>query len=368
MTSDRAQNPTNFTTTRKRAALLESQRRVLECIATGAPLDDVLLTLVRLVEEQAGDMRCAVLLADPDQTRLRFVAAPNFPEDLKEGMEPFLVIAPNMASCGTAAYLRRPVYTRDTATDPLWEKARQIALRNGVRASWSTPVVSDDSRVLGTFAMYYGEPRLPGDEHLQLIDMAVQMARVAIEAKEDNDLLRFAFDNGPRAMVITDVDGRIVRANHEYARQLGYTAAELRGKSIREMTDGDDNVPIAQEILETDKEVATDRRYRTRDGSTFWGRERSSVRRDSSGKPCYVVRDVHTMSGIHDDPLGRLSRRERQVLELVVAGRKSKDIAAKLGISPASVYTYRSRIMLKLGIEDLPGLVRFAIRHGIATV
>jgi DNA-binding NarL/FixJ family response regulator len=69
-----------------------------------------------------------------------------------------------------------------------------------------------------------------------------------------------------------------------------------------------------------------------------------------------------------DDPLGRLSRRERQVLELVVAGRTSKEMAAELAVSPATVDTYRSRIMLKLGIDDLPSLVRFAIRHGVAKV
>src|SRR5258706_9811483 len=157
---------------RLRAALLESQRRVLERIASGAPLEEVLETLVRLIEEQAGDMRCAVLLADAGQQRLRFVAAPNIPEDYRLGMEPYLRIAPDMGSCGTAAYLRQPVYTRDTATDPRWEGCRHFAVRNGLRAIWSTPILGDDNAVLGTFAMYYGEPRLPDSEHIQLIDMA----------------------------------------------------------------------------------------------------------------------------------------------------------------------------------------------------
>lgn len=107
---------------------------------------------------------------------------------------------------------------------------------------------------------------------------------------------------------------------------------------------------------------------RRRDGTIFWARERSSVRRDANGKPRYVVTHVDKLSGFGGDPLARLSRRERQVLELVVAGRTSKDIAAQLGVSPATVDTYRRRIMLKLGIQDLPGLVRFAIRHGIASV
>src|SRR5437762_13447818 len=143
---------------RARAALLDCQRRVLERIANAAPLPEILETLVKLIEEQASDMRCAVLLADAGQQKLRFAAAPN------------------MGSCGTAAFRREPVYTRDTANDPLWEDCGDVAVRNGLRAIWSTPILSDDNSVLGTFAMYYSEPRMPSAEHIQLIDLATQMA------------------------------------------------------------------------------------------------------------------------------------------------------------------------------------------------
>ena len=72
-----------------RAALLDNQRRVLERIANGAPLPEILETLVGLIEEQAHGMRCAVLLADARQQRLRFAAAPSIPEDYKAGIDPF---------------------------------------------------------------------------------------------------------------------------------------------------------------------------------------------------------------------------------------------------------------------------------------
>jgi DNA-binding NarL/FixJ family response regulator len=67
-------------------------------------------------------------------------------------------------------------------------------------------------------------------------------------------------------------------------------------------------------------------------------------------------------------PLDRLSARERQVLKLVVEGRTSNEIASLLGLSSKSIDTYRSRMMLKLAIEDVPTLVKFAIRHGITSV
>ena len=68
------------------------------------------------------------------------------------------------------------------------------------------------------------------------------------------------------------------------------------------------------------------------------------------------------------DPLARLSSREREVLQLVVEGRSSAEIAHILYLSPKTVDTYRSRLMAKLDINDLPSLVKFAIQHGLTSL
>ena len=348
-----------------RAALLEGQRRVLERIASGAPVEKILELLVRLIEEQSGDVRCAVLLADAAQQRLRFVAAPNIPEDYKLGIEPYLCIAPNMGSCGTAAYFRQPVYTRDTAIDPLWENFNQIAVRNALRAIWSTPILSDANVVLGTFAMYYGAPRLPAEEHIQMIDMATQMARIAIEAKS-GELLSTLLEGAPDGIIITDLAGLVLRVNQAFATMLGYTPAELHGRNIADLAAEEGGPASAKEPLSLGPDdAARARRYRSKSGALLWGRERRSLRPDAAGEPRYVVARVEKMLEAGNDRLARLSRREREVLALVVAGGSSREIAARLGIAAPSVDTYRSRIMEKLNIKDLPALVRFAIRHGI---
>ncbi len=64
-------------------------------------------------------------------------------------------------------------------------------------------------------------------------------------------------------------------------------------------------------------------------------------------------------------PLERLSPREREILQLVVEGKPSSEIGEALQLSPKTVDTYRSRLMSKLGVDDLPGLVKFAIMHGL---
>ena len=66
--------------------------------------------------------------------------------------------------------------------------------------------------------------------------------------------------------------------------------------------------------------------------------------------------------------LDHLSEREREVLQLTVEGNSSAEIARALVLSPKTVETYRSRLMRKLGIDDLPGLVKFAIRYGLTTL
>lgn len=66
-----------------------------------------------------------------------------------------------------------------------------------------------------------------------------------------------------------------------------------------------------------------------------------------------------------ESPLARLSAREREILQLVVEGKSSPEIAEALFLSPKTVGTYRSRLMQKLGVNDLPGLIKFAILHGL---
>jgi DNA-binding NarL/FixJ family response regulator len=66
-------------------------------------------------------------------------------------------------------------------------------------------------------------------------------------------------------------------------------------------------------------------------------------------------------------PVDSLSTRERQVLQLVVEGHTSIEIARMIHLSPKSVETYRSRLMLKLGVRDLPSLVKFALEHGLTS-
>ncbi len=177
-------------TARKRAEdLARLQKRVLEMIATGLPPAESLPTLVGLIESQSQGMMGSVLLLDEDGTHVRHGAAPSLPETYVKAIDG-AAIGPKAGSCGTAMYRKEPVIVSDILQDQLWEDYRDLAAPHGLRACWSTPILSHEGRVLGSFAMYYREPRSPNATEKHLIEVATDLASIAIERKRVEDALR----------------------------------------------------------------------------------------------------------------------------------------------------------------------------------
>jgi DNA-binding NarL/FixJ family response regulator len=309
------------------AALLDGQRRVLERIASGAPLAESLGTIATLVEQHAEGVRCSVLLVDQTGERLTIMAGPSLPASYMKEVEACLRIGPDMGSCAAAAYLRKPVYTQDTVTDPRWEKYRDVAVRNGVRAVWSTPILADDNSVLGIFSMSCGEPGLPSPEHIRLIDMAVQMARVAIEAKRDEAALR---RNHELFLAEAERIGALSRN-----QELFLAEAQRLGALLGVSGSADGVEPVKS------------------DGPPIGAESPAAVRRKLEAERKAIA---------------SLTEKERAIFALITAGKSNAEVAGTLHLSPRTVETYRGRLMEKLQVEDLVGLVKFAIRHGITGV
>jgi PAS domain S-box-containing protein len=160
-------------------ALLRDQNRVLELIVTGAPLIAALDGLVAIVESRVQDLRASVLLLDDDGKRLLHGTAPSLPDRYNDAIDG-LEIGPSAGSCGTAAHRGERVVVTDIARDPLWADYRELAHDAGVRACWSTPILSPDGLVLGTFAIYYDREQEPRPYELELVDLVARTASIAI--------------------------------------------------------------------------------------------------------------------------------------------------------------------------------------------
>lgn len=171
-------------------AIIAAEKTVLELIVAGAPLTQVLDTLVRQIEANSRDgMLCSVLLADEAGERLLHGAAPSLPESYNQGVHG-LQIGPRSGSCGTAAFERKPVFACDIASDPRWADFKELAAARGLAACYSAPIFSSQNQLLGTVATYYRQPHNPGVHDLKLIERATQLAAIMIERDHAETALR----------------------------------------------------------------------------------------------------------------------------------------------------------------------------------
>jgi signal transduction histidine kinase len=224
-------------TERKRdEMLLAGERRLLEMIARGDSRAVILDALCRLVEELASGSLSSILLFDPNASCLRHGAAPSLPAPYTEAIDG-VAIGPSVGSCGTAAYRGQPVIVSDIATDPLWADFRDLALGHGLRACWSTPILSSEGRVLGTFAIYYREPRTPTPYEHNVIEQITHLASIAVEREQAEAALRQAQADLTHVSRVTTMGELTVSLAHEVNQPI--TAALTNANTCMLWLDGD---------------------------------------------------------------------------------------------------------------------------------
>lgn len=165
------------------------EREILEKLAAGAELSELLTMIVVLIERLSPGTIASILLLDDRGQKLKHGAAPHLPDTYNRTIDG-VTIGPKVGSCGTAAFTRAPVLVEDIETSPLWIGYRHLVDPYKLRACSSFPVLAGDGRVLGTFAVYYRQPGLPDAHARELIERAAHIARIVIERRQLDDDLR----------------------------------------------------------------------------------------------------------------------------------------------------------------------------------
>jgi formate hydrogenlyase transcriptional activator len=296
-------------------SLLIAAKRTSEMIAAGAPLPEILANLCATIDAQSPDIISTILLWDPDSQRLRSAAGSRVPAGWAQALSP-CPIGSNLGSCGTAAFRKERVIIADIATDPLWSGpppslSREVAIGYGLRAAWSEPLLSKDGALLGTFAIYYPEPRSPSDSDLKLVEHAAHIAVIAIEGERarsalekavaeiraSEQQLREIIDAIPNTIVVYDPDGGALYANRALIEYTGITADKILTSSFRHEEDEARLQDERRKALALGEPFEYEQRGRRHDGQYRWFLIRFRPMRDAQGR---LVRWYATGTDIDD--------------------------------------------------------------------
>jgi two-component system cell cycle sensor histidine kinase/response regulator CckA len=279
--------------------------RIAAMIMGHSPLPKILDALCVDIEQHHRGMLCSVLLLDADGATLRHGAAPSLPREYCEAVDG-VKIGPCVGSCGTALYRRQPVVVSDIDSDPLWADYRVLALAHGLRACWSNPIAVQDGSVVGTFAIYYREPRKPEAEHLRLIAHATHLVALAIERDRDKTELRAAEDRYrtlvERLPAITYVaelgaDGPWHYVSPQIESILGFAPEEFLADPLNWLNHihpEDRDIAMAAEKLfqETHDLFQAEYRMIARDGRVLWFRDEGVMLQAAAGERRLLMQGV----------------------------------------------------------------------------
>ena len=347
---------------RKRAeTLLAGENHLLEMLATGCTLSEILDALCRLIEEIESGSLCGIVLVDPISNRLRHGAAPSLPLSYNESIHGRPV---NLYSgpCAMAACLNEQVIAADVASDTRWDtyEWRALAMAHGLLACWSTPILSSYDTVLGTFAIYSREPGSPTAQHQHLITQITHLATVAIEHKYAEDKLRRSeqelrqlIDALPQHIFVLGPDGSCLYTNQVARDYHGLSPEDPQEDHLARFVHPDDRQTVLSErqrLISLGTPYELEARLLGKDGQYRWFLIRVSPSRDEQGR---IIRWYGTRTEIEDRKRAeeKLRQDEREMRRITDA------IDQRIAVhGPDGNILYANRVMLDysgLSVDDV---------------
>ena len=320
-----------------RQSILESENQILAAVAQGRPTSEVLKDIVRNLESISGDVIGSILGLNTETQQLHVLAAPNLPKAYNKAIDG-LVIGDGVGSCGTAAFRGTPIVVEDVLQHPFWDDFKAVASKHGLRACWSTPIVSSKQEVLGTFACYYREPKLPSDLEWELMNRLGHLAAIVLEREQSQiehpskpGMDQLIVENAADAILVISKEGQILKTNPQCRRLLGYTGAEFSQqgfeKLLMDQTNGSGSFPGHAPTTETTQRVET--RLVTKSGTQLPAELHISSLTD--GRRLILVHDRSNSSSTESTPKNDRTTELLQKLATCTAEQINQALASIAG-------------------------------------
>ena len=232
-----------------------------------------------------GCHRASILLFDKENV-MRFAAWRGLSERYRKAVE-------GHSPWKTDVKSPKPVCINDVDIADIPKPLKSTIRSEGIRAAAFIPLVSGQ-KLIGKFMTYYDAPHVFTDDELKLATTIATQVAQAIEHKRDEEALRESearlratVEQATAGVARCDTNGQIVFANRTLCKMLGYTESELIGKSVADVTYGDDlkkSMRLFQRMIKFGKPFDVEKRYSRKDGSVLWAAVSASAVREPNGK------------------------------------------------------------------------------------
>lgn len=246
-----------------RDAVAANERRCLEMLASGCPLTEILTSITRSIDETLVGTLGSIVLLDAAGMKIDQAIGPSLPAMYSQALVG-LPIGPHAGSCGTAMYRREPVITDDIEHDPLWVDYKDLVLPHGLRSCWSCPIIGNDGRVLGSFALYHRESRRPTGLGIEAAKRVAHVTAMVIERRMLDDEMQAlatrieAVREEERTTIARDIHDQLGQALTALRLDVGWLQRRIVDETIRRKLE--DMAITTEDLLRSVRRISADLR------------------------------------------------------------------------------------------------------------